>query len=244
MSDIKFEALEELNKSLEEIAMLEKISRSYLRLNRIRKSALMQRATILFLGTHLECFFESIAEEYVYKVEQLSLPRDKIPEQLIMSYVHNYFSDQLISHINKKNIRCKPGIMKLAEIVSCPSPVTELKIDTSFSYGKHGSNELKSLFDRVGINDLFDNCKVYIYEESMLSDESIKIEIDIKSKFDTLTGIRNALIHQNTPPRPELVIQIVDDVKHYKEFCSALARYMAQKITDLQKLKVPDIVLA
>ncbi|MFL9590457.1 HEPN domain-containing protein [Aeromonas schubertii] len=240
MSNVNFEALEELNKSLEEIAILAKISRAYLTLNKTNKCELMQRAIILFLGTHLECFFESIAEEYVYKIEQMSLPRDKIPEHFLMSYVNNYFNDQLLSQINKKSIRCKPGLIKLAEIVSCSSPVTELKIDTSFSYGKHGSSELKSLFDRIGINNIFEKCKVYTYEESMLSEERIKNDVDIKSKFDTLTGIRNALIHQNTSPRREMVIQIIDDVQHYKAFCTSLSLYMAQQITVLKKLKTPD----
>jgi hypothetical protein len=236
MSEIKFDALDDLDKSLVEIAILSKTSSLYLKLGREDKSALMQRAIILFLGTHLECFFESIAEEFVYKIEQLALPRDKIPERLIMSYVQNYFNEQIISQINKRSIRCKSSLIKLAEIVSCSSPVTELKIDTSFNYGKHGSNELKSLFDRICIHNIFDNCKVYIDEETMLSDEKIKREVDIKAKFDTLTGIRNSLIHQNSLPRPEMVNQIIDDVSLYREFCSQLALYMAKSITELSQL--------
>ncbi|MHA2714386.1 HEPN domain-containing protein [Vibrio owensii] len=237
MTHTDFEALSDFNESLDELGLMIKLSEGYKKLNRPDKRALMQRATVLFLGTHIECFFESIAEEYIYKIEQLELPRNKVPEKLLMGSVQFHVNDQLLSKINKRSLKCKETLVKLAKIVSCSSPVTELKIDTGFSYGKHGSNEVIKLFDRLDVENIFDHCKVLIEVESMLSEEMEVKQIDIANKFNVLTGTRNSLIHQFKVPREDILMEVIQDIEYYREFAAEVSKLLASKVNALEAAK-------
>ncbi|ARD28899.1 hypothetical protein OTEC02_09020 [Acinetobacter lactucae] len=230
MTDYTFEALKDFNESLDELRILIKLSNDFKKFNRLEKQSLMFRSIVLFLGTHLECFFESIAEEYLFKIEQCSLPRDRIPINLLMSSVHHHFNEELISNIQSKKPACKVGILKLAEILSCDSPVTELKIDTRFSYGKHGSKIVKKLFERLDIPDIFSLCKVFTEQETMLSDTPESVEVNIKGKFDLLTSARNQLIHEYKAPSQATIEGIIDDIELYRSFGDSLANLLNSKL--------------
>lgn len=235
MRQFNFEALTDFNESLDELDILISLSKNFEKIQRYEKQTLMLRSIVLFLGTHLECFFESIAEEYIFKIEQLSLPRDKIPMNLLMSSVHHHFNEDLISKIQRKNHDCKTGILKLAEILSCNSPVTELKIDTRFSYGKHGSKIVSRLFERLDILDIFTSCKVFVEQESMLSDVPERIEINIKSKFDLLTSTRNSLIHEYKIPNSSTIESIIKDIEYYRIFGSSVADVLEMKLMEIEE---------
>ncbi|HAS8329497.1 TPA: hypothetical protein I7708_12535 [Vibrio vulnificus] len=235
MASITFDALDDFNKSVEELNILVKAASGYKLLKRPEKQSLMLRSTVLFLGTHLECFFESIAEEYLFKIEQLHLPRAIIPERLLMGAVQYHFDENLVAKINKKSLKCRDTLVKLAQIVSCESPVTELKIDTGFRYGKHGANEVQNLFSRLDIDAVFENCTVYIEKESMLSEGPEKEKVDVKAKFNTLTSIRNALIHQYTMPDEDVINNVIGDIELYKHFAERLAQLLSKKIESLEE---------
>lgn len=236
MSQSIFEALTDFNDSLDELNILISLSKNFEKIQRYEKQSLMLRSIVLFLGTHLECFFESIAEEYIFRIEQLSLPRERIPMNLLMSSVHHHFNEDLISKIQKKNHSCKTGILKLAEILSCDRPVTELKIDTRFSYGKHGSKIVSKLFERLDIADIFNCCKVVVEQESMLSDMPEQIEINIKSKFDLLTSTRNSLIHEYKIPNSSTIESIITDIEYYRLFAKSVSDLLDMKLSEIAEL--------
>lgn len=238
MRILDFEAVRDFEKSLDEVDVLIKIANGYRTLGKSDKQSLILRAAILFLGTHLECFFEGMAEEYVFKVEQLAIPRDKMPTALLMSSVDYLLTEGLIKKIRSKNPNCTDALVNLAKILSCDSPVTNLEVDTSFSYGKHGSGIVESLFKRLDVSNLFQNSPVYVEVESMLSDEPERDLVDIKSKFDSLTGVRNALIHEYTTPNQITINNILSDIPHYKSFGRAVEIYLNQKLDALEILKV------
>ena len=183
MSTYYFEAMKDFEESLNELQILVRLSNDFKKYNRLDKQSLMMRSIVLFLGTHLECFFESICEEYLFKIEQLSLPREKIPISLLMSSVHFHFNDDLIAKIQSKKPACRDGILNLAKILNCEEPVTELKIDTRFSYGKHGSKVVTKLFERIDISEIFEKCKVFEEVETMLSDVPDYQPINIKDNW-------------------------------------------------------------
>lgn len=233
MTECTFDALKDFNESLDELRILIKLSSDFKRFNRVEKQSLMFRSIVLFLGTHLECFFESIAEEYLFKIEQCSLPRDRIPINLLMSSVHHHFNEELISNIQSKKPACKDGIIKLANILSCESPVTELKIDTRFSYGKHGSRIVKKLFERLDIPDIFSSCKVFTEQETMLSETPELKEENIKGKFDLLTSTRNLLIHEYKAPSQATIEGIIEDIDLYRRFGESLSDLLEAKLQEI-----------
>lgn len=218
----KFDAVVDFNASLNDVEALERIANAYKKLKKEDKFSLILRSAVLFLGTHLECLFESIAEEYVYKIEQMKLSRRYLPEKLIISSLQHKFTDGLIKKVKAGNPKCKDDLMSLAKIIACNEPVTNIDIDTSFSYGKHGSGAVNKLFSRIDIDDVFDKCKVTIYFESMFSDEPEEQEVNIREKFNTLTGVRNGLIHENKSPTVSVFNEILSDIPHYRAFATAL----------------------
>ena len=228
-----FEAVTDFHDSLEELNQLIKIANGYKKLGKLEKRDLMLRSTVLFLGTHLECLFETIAEEYIFKIEQAGLPRDKVPEALLMSSVHYHFNEELVQKVKAKNPLCKDPLINLAKILSCDSPVNDLKIDTSFSYGKHGSAVVEKLFKRLDIEDLFSNCLVTISRDSMLQEEPEVTVVDIKGKFNALTGARNALIHQYSMPNERTIGRIIQDIPLYKQFADSLAELLHQRLENI-----------
>ncbi|EGR4674155.1 hypothetical protein C4G56_RS16265 [Vibrio parahaemolyticus] len=226
-----FDAVQDFNDSLDEVETLLRLADGYNKLNKQDKRSLILRSAVLFLGTHLECLFESIVEEYIYKIEQMALRRDQLPEKLILSSVQHHFTEELIKKIRSGNPRCKQDIVKLAKIIECTQPVTEIKLDTS--YGKHGSNVVEKLFSRIDINEIFELCVVTEEIESLLSEDLELVTVDIKQKFNTLTGVRNGLIHENKSPNTTTFNSILGDIKHYRTFASSLERLLKSKLTEI-----------
>lgn len=228
-----FDAVQDFNDSLDEVETLLRLADGYNKLNKQDKRSLILRSAVLFLGTHLECLFESMVEEYIYKIEQMALRRDQLPEKLILSSVQHHFTDELIKKIRNGNPRCKQDIVKLAKIIECTEPVTEIKLDTSFSYGKHGSNVVEKLFARIDINEIFEHCVVTEEIESLLSEEPELVTVDIKQKFNTLTGVRNGLIHENKSPNTTTFNSILGDIKHYRAFAFRLEELLKSKLAEI-----------
>ncbi|EKO3808329.1 hypothetical protein NTE10_000178 [Vibrio harveyi] len=218
----KFDAVSDFNTSLNEVETLAKVANAFDKLDKQDKRSLLLRSAVLFLGTHLECLFESIAEEYVYKIEQMQLSRCHLPEKLILSSLQHNFTDELIKKVKSGNPRCKEDLVKLAKIIECDQPVTDINLDTRFSYGKHGSGIVEKLFSRLDIDDIFEKCTVTTKVESILSDELEDQEVNIKQKFNVLTGIRNGLIHENKSPNFSTFNAILGDIPHYRAFATAL----------------------
>ena len=216
--------------ALQEIEILVAFSREY-QSDELKRS-LFLKSGILFLSTKLECFFEDVIEEYIYKIEQLNLTADKLPEPLVMSAIHYHFSDDMIAKINHKKPVCRMELKKILPFIEMNTPINKIKIDTKFSYGKHGSKVVHSLFARIGIEDIFNKCKIYVTEETMLSDESEIIEIDIKSDVDSLTGIRNGIIHENK--NPSISEETVENyMLHFRKFVQSITDMLDQSYTKL-----------
>ncbi|CAI2388391.1 MULTISPECIES: MAE_28990/MAE_18760 family HEPN-like nuclease [Alteromonas] len=230
-----FDAIQDFNESLDEVETLIRLAIGYEKLNKHDKRSLILRSALLFLGTHLECFFESIAEEYIYRLEQMSLKREQLPEKLILSSVQHQFTDELIKKIKSGNPKCKQDIVMIAKTIECDQPVTEINVDTKFSYGRHGSSIVKKLFARLDINDVFKSCVVTTEVESLLSDEPEIVTIDVEKKFNALTGVRNGLIHENKSPNAATFNSILSDIPHYRNFAKGLGCLLNDKLNEIRK---------
>lgn len=196
--EASFQSATDFDEALEEIDIF--ISLALDNQHDDKKRSLFLKSGILFLGTKIECFLEDVVEEYIYKLEQLQLTSEKLPEAIVLSAIHFHFSESTLSKIKQKKPTCKEELKKISHLLEDGTPISKIKIDTKFSYGKHGSSVIESLFERIGIDDVFNRCKVIVAEESMLSDDKQNIEIDIKSEVNSLTGIRNGIIHENKSP--------------------------------------------
>lgn len=101
--------------------------------------------------------------------------------------------------------------------VTTPNPII-LEIKSKFNYGDHGERELIKLFERIGIDDIFLEVKVFQTQESILDDIEHQ-EIDIKGSFNSVTNLRNNIIHQDASPNIG-----IDSVEQYKEHLKLFAK--------------------
>ncbi len=186
------------------------------------------KSSLLFLTTQLEVLFENLVEEYVFLMKQHIKKPEKVPEPIILSAINIHLSEELLLKVKNKNSKCIEPLKKISSILSRES-LDYIAVDNRFSYGKHGSKELESLLNRIGVSGIFDKCKVTETRESLLTDEDEVIEINVKSRFDALTGIRNAIIHENKNPNVTTE-SLRKDVEYMCTFIDKVVDYLTIEI--------------
>ncbi len=100
----------------------------------------------------------------------------------------------------------------------------ELRLPVKFDYGTHGEKEIKRLFCLIGIEDIF------IQAEA--SDDINSARIDIRGKINSMTHIRNNIIHEDATPSLTHV--------EIKDFLSVI-RGFAFKVTGILGGLIDDI---
>ena len=157
------------------------------------------KAAIVLLGAKFETYAEAIVENYADRLGKLQ-PRTKhLPRELRIAS-----TTALLSQCTGVN-----GFTgKSHEVLNLQSAAamwdenfqhSQLKISNKFSYGKHGSGEMRSLFSRIGIGDIFSECQLIDkIEDSMLIGTSTRISIS--PIIDSFTNIRNNIIHSDSTP--------------------------------------------
>lgn len=213
---VDFKAPHEFITTLEEVELLleyaSKNERNELCYKTFNKSA------ILLLMSKVESFLENILDEYLTKINELNLEIKEIP--LLLKLSHSFQKiDELTNKKQKNNHQEIASI--LADISrlwgSQETKFNELSIDFNFTFGKHGETEIKKLFSLIGIDDIFDVVKIHETTE-----EGEMKRIDIKGKINSLTHIRNNIIHEDATPSLTHV-DIIDFVKSFKIFANQVA---------------------
>lgn len=154
------------------------------------------KTMIIFLATNLEVFAEEIVEEYIYELELLSPHPSDINNVLIYESLSSIINESLICKVKQKKESAIEDIVNAAKYLDENTPITNFEINTKFNYGKHGENEFSKLFKRINLN-VFETCKIFKSQESLLSDEPELIEINIQNNIGTITRVRNLLLHEN-----------------------------------------------
>lgn len=197
------------------------------------KYAVYNKSALLLLSGKFENFIESIAEQFVFIVNQLRLPSNLIPETMRLHHT--------LGMLNKIESYKNAGRSdEMKKIFSAISPIwitniefSELKIECKFTYGKHGENELKKLFIPLGFEDIFIQVKVYIPDENIVDTVALK-RIDFKGVFNSVMGMRNNILHQNASPN--LNHQTVREYQIvFKSFSNALVDVLDTQINSLSQ---------
>jgi len=208
-----FEALSEFDTALKEVNILIK-SASKNEKNDLYYKAI-NKSAILLLAAKFEAFIENILEEYISKLNQLKLSNIKVPQIIKLNHSFNKM-DRIHS--------CKGHRHKLTEIEDIFKELAilwssrkqifkSIEIPISFDY-KHGEREIIDLFTQVGMTNILD--------AAIISKNNEKI--DIRGKINSLTHLRNNIIHEDATPTLTHI-----EINDYLE---ALQKF-AEKITDL-----------
>ncbi len=190
------------------------------------------KAAIVLLGAKFENYAETIVENYIDRLQQLEPKTKHLPKELRIS------STTLLLNqcIGNNGFSGKPqsvfNLHTAASMWSDEHKHQTIKISNKFSYGKHGSGEMKALFSRIGISDIFIECQLqHTEDDSMLESEPTKKSIS--PDMDSFTNIRNNIIHSDSSPN--ITHQQIHNYKEkFWEFSYLVDLKLQKKIEELE----------
>lgn len=188
------------------------------------------KSSILLLASKFESFIEGVVEEYIEKLNSLCLPFDKIPLDIKKNHMKHVLTEShaIINQAHKYEER-EQLYLQLVNLWNHSKNEVKVKVNTSFSYGKHGANEMNKLFNNIGIEDVFLEIQIYSDEKLLLSDA--KELIDFKARFSNFNNIRNKIIHQDFTPN-----LTYNDVVEYKSDFDKFSSEIVKKLEENIKL--------
>lgn len=156
------------------------------------------KAAIVLLATKIEAFAENIIEEYASELAQLDLSAKDLPH-LLKLHSTVYLLDDVHGNapFNASN-RAVDKLIQAAKLWSDEAAIQEVAVNSKFNYGKHGSEQFSRLFERVAISNIYDKCQVIPQGDSLAY--SVATRDQVRADIDSLTNIRNNIIHQDVTP--------------------------------------------
>ncbi|WP_432799925.1 MAE_28990/MAE_18760 family HEPN-like nuclease [Poriferisphaera sp. WC338] len=186
-----------------------------------KKLVVLNKAAFLLLVGKFEAYIENLVEEFVFAINSLELRAAHVPERLLAEH-----SVQIVKNVkdhlnNGKLEKVNSMFIDLSRYWAEIEPCNSLNISNKFSYGKHGEKELIKMFKRCGIESIFDEIVLYDPQEKYDSNEDSVL--DIKGIFNSITNMRNNILHQDETPT-----LTVGNVKYYKNILVQLAECLEE----------------
>lgn len=197
------------------------------------KYATYNKSALLLLSGKFENFIEVLAEQYLYIVNSLKLRSSLIPKAMRIHHTLGML-DEIMDYRNAgKYDEIIKRFPNLSSLWVVDVEFDELRFECKFNYGKHGESELKQLFSPLGIDDVFSQIDVFIFDENTPDGSSLK-KIDFKGVFNSVMWMRNNILHQNASP--SLTHISVGEYKIvFENFSKALTDSLDKKLTELME---------
>jgi hypothetical protein len=188
---------------------------------------------LLLIAGKFESFAESIFEEFVFKLNELKLPCHKIPDPIRLQ--HSFQALQILDggQLRNKSDEVIKLFNQIGKLWVTSEMFCELRIDNSFSYGKHGSKEFAKLFERIGIVDVFDEVKLTEKLEIVSTEDPMERLIDFRGVFNSVCSMRNNILHQDVSPNLNTG-EIEQYRQQFEAFAVKLDAYLANRLTVTQ----------
>ncbi|WDC83743.1 hypothetical protein PL321_14480 [Caloramator sp. mosi_1] len=180
---------------------------------------------LILLTIKFEFLIEEILSDYIDEINNLfkqnSINSFYMPNELKHQYCLDLLNENIDNIKNKKVEKMQNIYKQVINFWSNTGEFSPLDLKIKFNYGKHGSKEIIKIFNKVCIQNIFDNIKYYENSDSLLEERS---EIDIKGKLDSMISIRNNVIHEDTNPNitpeqiseyKEIVVYFLNESKNY-----------------------------
>lgn len=184
--------------------------------------SVLVKASLLLLAAKTECFIEDIVEEYC-TMEGKKVTSAEVSEAVRISVSRKRLIDS--EFVKNESLERDKALKVLSEVAAlwCDTrPCPQLEIDAKFDFGRHGEEEVRRLFRRIGMEGVFDRCLVEDNIESMASSQG---PISVAADFNSLTHLRNNIIHTDATP------SLTDsDVERYKRRLMLFAREVERQL--------------
>jgi len=197
-----------------------------------RKYYTFIKSALILLISKFEAFLENLIVDYIELIEKMGLRPEDLPEVLKLHCIDKLIDERFITEIRNHRANVLTTIEMMSRLCFGDDKVESIDIDTSFDYGKHGENSINKLFSRIGIQDVFESCKIYEKRETLSSDEAIDIPVNIAADVNALTNIRNNILHGDATPSLTHE-QLENYKKHIIMFSSQLVGVLDNRIDNL-----------
>jgi hypothetical protein len=198
-----------------------------------QKSSTFNKAAILLIAGKFESFAESIIEELIFKLNECQLPCDQIPTGLRLQHTFDALAG--LEHLRHpyKQEEAAALFHQLGKLWVTTEKFKDLAVEAKLAFGRHGEAELIKLFEKVGIPDIFDLVKLVESVESLSSDAPVEVPIDFRGIFNSVTAIRNNILHEDASPNLSTA-QIKSHRLYFEQFAVGVDSHLAQLLERCQ----------
>ena len=233
-----FDSLENFEKSLEEIDFLiKKVQKETEK--ELYQDNIYLKSALLLLVSKFEAFLENSILDYNSEINNLKLTNDKIPTALKINHVSNFFDEKKITekmkHKHKYNEVCEE-LGELSKLFATSNNFSSIKISNKFNYGKHGGDEVEKLFEKIGLDEIFNKITIFNDVKTMdtMDNESEKQKVDFKGEINSITLIRNNILHQDTDRMSFTIKELTGYRNHFKQFSAQLIEVLQKMLLDIR----------
>lgn len=158
------------------------------------------KGAILLLAAKMESFLEQIIEEFCYQVSSMALACERLPRQVRLHASRRMLTADFLMALDRcDEEKVLPTMEALALLWHEGCTPTEVTVDSSFSYGKHGEKEIRRLFQRIGVADIFKTCMI-LDDQELFDTSDQEAAYPVTADVNALTGYRNYIIHSDGTP--------------------------------------------
>lgn len=184
------------------------------------------KSALLLLMAKFENFIENTIEEYCDALLQKRLEARRLPESLKWHVTREVFSNEFLNKLQQRKSSVPEGLIAISQLWS-PTAIPSFSVNSSFSYGKHGEKEVRKLFNRIGVDDIFDAVSPKVVES--LAESGNRTEV--AGVLNSLVGWRNNIIHEDGSPALTHV-QMIEYVDMLSRFSEDVASFLAAQLVD------------
>ena len=190
------------------------------------------KAAIVFLAAKLEAFAENIVVDYVDALSSRK-PKARYISKAVKEKSTKFLLEQI--GVTEDGFSVKKEVLRklslAASLWNDDATIDELRVNSKFNYGKHGSGEFCKLFSRIGFPDIFVLCQVTLEgSDSMIVTSGRE---SISADIDSLTSIRNNIVHGDANPSNVTFQQVEGYRRRIWEFCYLIDLQLQRELENL-----------
>lgn len=216
--------------TLQEVEILISMAKECERDSQVKYGAI-NKSAFLLLASKFENFIEKTLEDYIDSICKLNLSCTELPEILLIQHTFRLLNKIESYNVSHKHDKAKDIFKNIGQLWATENNISNLDIKCKFSYGKHGEKEFQKIFKIIGFDDIFSEIEITDLEESLIDNVDERI-VDFKGKINSLTSLRNNILHEDASPN--LDVNMIEEYKQY------IAQF-AQKLIDLLNTKIIDL---
>jgi hypothetical protein len=224
---LQFQALIDFRKSLLEVDVL--CDAADTSQSDVLKYTTFNKAALLLIAGKFESFAESLLEEFVFLLNEKRMPCNCLPDVIRANHTFRALDNLGQLRHKHKQADAISLFVSMGRLWTSQEIFTEIKLDCSFAYGKHGAGELIKLFEKIGIDDVFLAIQISETVESVSSDMPVTKPVDFRGTFNSVCGMRNNILHEDESPN----LTAFDTRKyrsHFESFAEKLTNYLADML--------------